>query len=78
MADQSIGICLLGCGTIGTGVVRIIHEQGELIANRTGLNLELRHVVDLDPARRRRLRKFPFIPMPKRPSMIPARTWSSN
>jgi homoserine dehydrogenase len=51
MPNQSIGICLLGCGTIGTGVVRIIHEQRELIAKRTGLNLELRHVVERDPAK---------------------------
>jgi homoserine dehydrogenase len=62
MADQSIGICLLGCGTIGTGVVRIIHEQRELIAKRTGLNLELRHVVDLDPARAPTFAKIPIHP----------------
>ncbi|MGD0137693.1 MAG: homoserine dehydrogenase [Tepidisphaeraceae bacterium] len=60
MADQSIGICLLGCGTIGTGVVRIIHEQHDLIANRTGLNLELRHVVDRDPARAPTFARVPF------------------
>jgi homoserine dehydrogenase len=51
MPDQSIGICLLGCGTIGTGVVRIIHEQRDLIAKRTGLNLELRHIVERDASK---------------------------
>jgi homoserine dehydrogenase len=60
MADQSIGICLLGCGTIGTGVVRIIHEQRDLIAKRTGLNLEQRHVVERDPAKMPTFAKVPF------------------
>src|ERR1700722_5742171 len=60
MADQSIGICLLGCGTIGTGVVRIIHEQRELIAKRTGLNLELQHIVERDPAKARAFAKIPI------------------
>ena len=74
----SLGICLLGCGTIGTGVVRILHEQRDLIAQRTGLNLELRHVVERDPAKTPTLRIFPFIPMPSGPSMIPRRTSSSS
>ncbi|HEX4054603.1 MAG TPA: homoserine dehydrogenase [Tepidisphaeraceae bacterium] len=58
----SLGICLLGCGTIGTGVVRIIHEQRDLIAQRTGLNLELRHIVERDPAKTPTFAQIPIHP----------------
>jgi homoserine dehydrogenase len=60
MPHQSIGICLLGCGTIGTGVVRILHEQRQLIASRTGLNLELRHIVERDPAKAPTFARIPI------------------
>jgi homoserine dehydrogenase len=53
MPEQSIGICLLGCGVIGTGVARILHDQRDLIRQRTGLSLELIHVVDKDTTRPR-------------------------
>ncbi len=47
------GICMLGCGVVGTGVAHILHEQRALIAARTGLNLEIRHVVVRDLAKKR-------------------------
>ena len=47
MAD-SIGITLLGCGTIGRGVVKILTQQRDLIQQRTGLSLDLRYAVDRD------------------------------
>jgi homoserine dehydrogenase len=50
MAEQTIGIALLGCGVIGGGVTRILHEQRELIRRRTGITLDLLHVVDKDTA----------------------------
>ncbi|MGA3068421.1 MAG: homoserine dehydrogenase [Tepidisphaeraceae bacterium] len=50
MPDQSIGITLLGCGVIGGGVTRILQEQRDLIRARTGLTLDLIHVVDKDIA----------------------------
>lgn len=49
--DRSIGISLLGCGVIGSGVLRLLDEQRELLKRRTGLTLELRHVVDRNPDR---------------------------
>jgi homoserine dehydrogenase len=49
MPHKSIGVCLLGCGVIGTGVARIIQDQHDLILTRTGLSLKLRYVVDKDP-----------------------------
>ena len=36
---------MLGCGVVGGGVARILHEQRDLIAHRTGLTFELRHIV---------------------------------
>ena len=45
---EPIGITLLGCGTIGKGVVKILTQQRELIQQRTGLMLDLRYAVDRD------------------------------
>jgi homoserine dehydrogenase len=49
MTDNPIGISLLGCGVVGSGVVRILAEQRELLERRTGLRFDLRHVVVRDP-----------------------------
>ena len=46
--SKSIGLTLLGCGTVGSGVMKILAEQAELLKRRTGLNLELRHLVVRD------------------------------
>jgi homoserine dehydrogenase len=40
-----IGITLLGCGTVGGGVVNILMKQRELLKQKTGLDLVVRHVV---------------------------------
>src|SRR5688572_275636 len=48
MSDSPIGICLLGCGVVGSGVVRILSEQRDLLERRTGLRFDLRHVVVRD------------------------------
>jgi homoserine dehydrogenase len=53
MGKQTIGVCMLGCGVVGTGVAHILHEQRELIAQRTGLNFELRHIVVRDAGKAR-------------------------
>jgi homoserine dehydrogenase len=53
MAERTIGIALLGCGVVGGGVARILSEQRELIARRTGLTFDIRHVVVRDPAKAR-------------------------
>jgi homoserine dehydrogenase len=39
------GIALLGCGTVGGGVARLLLEQADRLADRAGRPLELRHVV---------------------------------
>jgi homoserine dehydrogenase len=45
---KEVGVALLGCGTVGGGVVAILREQQELLRQRTGIRFELRHVVVKD------------------------------
>lgn len=45
---QIWGVGVLGFGTVGAGVVEGLLRNGDLIRHRTGLNLELRGVADLD------------------------------
>ncbi len=39
---------LIGCGTVGTGVARLLLEQKNLIEKRVGVPLVLKYVADLD------------------------------
>jgi len=52
---RKINIGLLGCGTVGTGVAKILLEKKDLISSRVGAELKLKYVADLDPARDRGL-----------------------
>src|SRR5437016_6196535 len=45
MSAKTFGITLLGCGTVGGGVANIVMTQRELLKQRTGIDLVLRHVV---------------------------------
>ena len=49
----SIGVTLVGHGVVGSGVVRILTEQADLLLARTGLRFDLRHVVVRDVAKHR-------------------------
>ena len=60
MVERTIGIALLGCGVVGGGVARILSEQRELIARRTGLCFDVRHVVVRDRAKARGLGDLPI------------------
>lgn len=51
--SQIVGISLLGCGVVGSGVLKILESQRSVIERRTGLVLDVRHVVVRDPARTR-------------------------
>jgi homoserine dehydrogenase len=51
--SEPLGIALIGCGTVGGGVARLLLEQPERLAARAGRRLELRRVVVRDPARAR-------------------------
>jgi homoserine dehydrogenase len=46
-------VAIIGFGTIGSGVARLLLEHGERIAQRAGQRLELVHIVDPDLSRPR-------------------------
>ncbi|HEV3261769.1 MAG TPA: homoserine dehydrogenase [Gemmataceae bacterium] len=50
---EPIGIALIGCGTVGGGVARLLLEQPDRLAARAGRRLVLRRVVVRDPAKPR-------------------------
>jgi homoserine dehydrogenase len=50
---SSIGIGLIGLGTIGTGVVKVLRNNAAVISQRLGFPLELVRIADLDTARDR-------------------------
>ncbi len=56
-ADQNssapLRIALVGCGTVGSGVVRILRENSKAIELRAGRRIELRYVVVRDAAKQR-------------------------
>lgn len=49
MADRTVGVCLLGCGIVGGGVVALLRDHREMLRHRTGIDFELRHVVVKGP-----------------------------
>jgi homoserine dehydrogenase len=53
VSDRTLRVGLLGCGTVGTAVARLLHEHREDIARRTGCRLEVSKVAVRDPSKRR-------------------------
>ena len=45
---KQINVGLLGCGTVGTGVAKILLENADLISARVGARLNLARVADID------------------------------
>jgi homoserine dehydrogenase len=48
-----INVGLIGFGTIGTGVVKLLRKNGNLIAERLGATLNLKRIADIDVGRSR-------------------------
>ncbi len=48
MAEKIVKVGIVGFGTVGTGVAKLILEDADSIAAKTGLRLELACVVDID------------------------------
>lgn len=44
---ESVKVGLLGVGTVGSGVVKILHDNAEIIRNRLGFDIELKKVYAL-------------------------------
>ncbi len=53
---KEINIGLLGCGTIGTGVAKILIEKKDLIISRVGASLNLKYAADIDIKKDRGIR----------------------
>ena len=45
---KKIQIGLLGCGTVGTGVAKLLTESKSVIAARLGADLNLKRIADID------------------------------
>ena len=50
---NTIGVAVIGFGTVGTGVVRLLLEDANRLEETTGCRLVLRHVCDIDLKRPR-------------------------
>ena len=50
-----VGVGIIGFGTVGTGVARILLENAALISRRVGVPIELVRIADLDVTRDRGL-----------------------
>jgi homoserine dehydrogenase len=48
-----VRVGLLGCGTVGGGVIRLIEENREYLSSRIGASIEVRHVLVRDPVKDR-------------------------
>jgi homoserine dehydrogenase len=48
-----VNVGIIGCGTVGTGVVRLLLERAAMFSRRLGTPLILRRVAEVDPARAR-------------------------
>jgi homoserine dehydrogenase len=46
--SSKINIGMLGCGTVGTGVAKLLIENKQLLAARVGVDLNLKWVADID------------------------------
>ncbi|MDL2330335.1 homoserine dehydrogenase, partial [Desulfosarcina sp. OttesenSCG-928-A07] len=56
---KQINVAILGCGTVGTGVARLLLENQDVIQARTGCVLHLKYVADIDTQKDRGI---PFAP----------------
>ena len=50
---KKIGICLIGCGTVGSGLIRNLPKADALIGQRLGVQLEIKSIAVRDPAKSR-------------------------
>ncbi|MBI5779244.1 MAG: homoserine dehydrogenase [Planctomycetes bacterium] len=51
--SKQINIGLLGCGQVGTGLVKLLNQQSDFIRRRTGLDLVISHTLVRNTGRKR-------------------------
>ena len=61
---KQVNIAILGCGTVGTGVARLLLKNGDIIRDRVGCVLNLKYVADIDTDRDRGLDLAPGVMIP--------------
>ena len=59
MSDRTLRVGMLGCGTVGTAVTRLLHDHREDIARRAGCRLEVSKIAVRDPSKRREVPVHP-------------------
>lgn len=59
-----INVGLLGCGTVGTGVAKLLIENQALLRSRVGAELRLKNIADIDTRRDRGLDLAPGVMVP--------------
>ncbi|GAB6905194.1 Homoserine dehydrogenase [Desulfosarcina cetonica] len=64
MHMKQVNVAILGCGTVGTGVARLLLENGDIIRDRIGCTLHLKYVADIDTQRDRGLDLAPGVMIP--------------
>jgi homoserine dehydrogenase len=52
MASAKLGVGVIGCGTVGGGVVKLLVSEKDHLMRKTGVAIELRRAADLDPEKR--------------------------
>ncbi|MBI9018156.1 MAG: homoserine dehydrogenase [Phycisphaerae bacterium] len=55
MEEKKIKIAIVGFGVVGSGVAKILLEKAQYLYHKTGLMIELAHVVDTDTQRPRKV-----------------------
>ncbi|MGH2539744.1 MAG: homoserine dehydrogenase [Actinomycetota bacterium] len=53
MSERTIRVGMLGCGTVGAAVIRLLHEHADDIVHRAGCRIEVTRVAVRDPERDR-------------------------
>lgn len=51
-----VNVGLIGAGTVGCGVIKVLNQNSKIIENRTGIKLNLKTIADNDPNRKRPIR----------------------
>jgi homoserine dehydrogenase len=54
-ATSTLGVALVGCGTVGGAVARILLRDQDILKAKLGPRLQLRHIVDIDFSNAKRL-----------------------
>ena len=48
-----INVGLIGAGTVGCGVIKVLNENKDIIEDRLGARIQLKRIADIDPERKR-------------------------